>query len=381
MNEEDAFLDAILNEPFDDSHRLIYADWLEENGGVAEAARAEFIRLSMSMPDFTFFRPRQPADVPTWDSDLTRALLLCLDHWHEWTQTYWERLEGSPFQRWLGTSECDWGYRRGFVADFRGTQQVVLDARTDLFRLGPLENVRIDNLWHLGTTRALSQFLNQPCLRSLELHANELRVDDVETLKKLPDWLHSFERLALHVRTPDQVAARQLAGWLASSESLQHVELNPPPPGDPRVVPYQSQVVREVLSARDGGIVRCGLSAQFSPGISALAGEFGLRDDQECFREVPREAAQRLLQFVLHRELAYESEIMEKAQADTLAIRFLNQFSEGARFFTNGTFQEKRSFQGSGSASWRSVTESTFDTGVLILDVPLSGCLWVADED
>ncbi|MBY0230983.1 MAG: TIGR02996 domain-containing protein, partial [Gemmataceae bacterium] len=38
----DAFLEAILADPHDDAHRLVYADWLEENG---DEARARFIRL------------------------------------------------------------------------------------------------------------------------------------------------------------------------------------------------------------------------------------------------------------------------------------------------------------------------------------------------
>src|SRR5262245_61798913 len=38
---EAAFLDAIGEQPDDDGPRLIYADWLDENG---DPARAEFIR-------------------------------------------------------------------------------------------------------------------------------------------------------------------------------------------------------------------------------------------------------------------------------------------------------------------------------------------------
>ncbi len=44
---DDAFLKAILADPDDDTHRLVYADWLEENGGEAELARAEFIRVQV----------------------------------------------------------------------------------------------------------------------------------------------------------------------------------------------------------------------------------------------------------------------------------------------------------------------------------------------
>lgn len=41
MNDEKAFLTAILEQPDDDSKKLIYADWLEERGD----ARGEYLRL------------------------------------------------------------------------------------------------------------------------------------------------------------------------------------------------------------------------------------------------------------------------------------------------------------------------------------------------
>jgi uncharacterized protein (TIGR02996 family) len=42
MADHAGFLEAIGDEPDDDTPRLIYADWLEEHG---EPERAEFIRL------------------------------------------------------------------------------------------------------------------------------------------------------------------------------------------------------------------------------------------------------------------------------------------------------------------------------------------------
>jgi uncharacterized protein (TIGR02996 family) len=46
MRDERAFLQALLAEPTDDSLRLVYADWLEEQNEPASAARAEFLRLT-----------------------------------------------------------------------------------------------------------------------------------------------------------------------------------------------------------------------------------------------------------------------------------------------------------------------------------------------
>src|SRR5947209_10059060 len=46
MTHEEAFLQAILEQPDDDAPRLVYADWLEEHG---ESERAAFIRLHIEL--------------------------------------------------------------------------------------------------------------------------------------------------------------------------------------------------------------------------------------------------------------------------------------------------------------------------------------------
>jgi uncharacterized protein (TIGR02996 family) len=49
MNEETAFLRAIQERPDDDTTRLVYADWLEEQGGEAGLAKAKFIRTDCEL--------------------------------------------------------------------------------------------------------------------------------------------------------------------------------------------------------------------------------------------------------------------------------------------------------------------------------------------
>jgi uncharacterized protein (TIGR02996 family) len=64
MMSHQAFLQAIMETPDDDTPRLIYADWLEDNG---DKERAEFIQLQcqiaeLSPDDDPFTRaPRRPA--------------------------------------------------------------------------------------------------------------------------------------------------------------------------------------------------------------------------------------------------------------------------------------------------------------------------------
>jgi hypothetical protein len=134
-----------------------------------------------------------------------------------------QRLADAPLRRWLGTSACRWGYRRGFVAVFEGTQQVLLDAWDDLFQLGPIEEVQVYDLWHLGTALSLRQFLDRPSLRVLRLRASELRDDDIDQLNRVSDWLIRLDRVTLIAERPDPSAARRLLAWLGSDESLRHV--------------------------------------------------------------------------------------------------------------------------------------------------------------
>ena len=46
MTERDAFLQAIRDSPDDDTPRLVFADWLTENG---DADRGEFIRVQCEL--------------------------------------------------------------------------------------------------------------------------------------------------------------------------------------------------------------------------------------------------------------------------------------------------------------------------------------------
>jgi uncharacterized protein (TIGR02996 family) len=49
MSDEDAFLRAICENPDDDTPRLVFADWLDERGGAANAAWAELIRVQVPL--------------------------------------------------------------------------------------------------------------------------------------------------------------------------------------------------------------------------------------------------------------------------------------------------------------------------------------------
>ncbi len=69
-----AFLAAIADRPDDDLPRLVYADWLDENG---DEVRAEFIRTQIELANLTPTDPRR-AGLAARERDLLRY------HKHEW---------------------------------------------------------------------------------------------------------------------------------------------------------------------------------------------------------------------------------------------------------------------------------------------------------
>jgi uncharacterized protein (TIGR02996 family) len=72
MTEDElAFIRAATADPADDTCRLVYADWLEEQGGEAFAAQAAFVRLQVARARLDLF---DPARVPLLlrETDLVR---------------------------------------------------------------------------------------------------------------------------------------------------------------------------------------------------------------------------------------------------------------------------------------------------------------------
>jgi len=57
MHDEDDFLRKLLENPADDTARLVYADWLDEQGDDASVVKAQFLRLTAPM-----LAPDRPKD-------------------------------------------------------------------------------------------------------------------------------------------------------------------------------------------------------------------------------------------------------------------------------------------------------------------------------
>jgi hypothetical protein len=96
--------------------------------------------------------------------------------------------------------------------------------------------------------------------------------------------------------------------------------------------------------------------------------------------------ASSILTSLLHKDLAYDAEIIPLEQANLLANAFISTFSNKATYFSNLTWDKNEYKEGNrnyelGLSSWTPFTEATFDSGVIIYENNRIGIAWFADED
>ncbi len=160
MANDDAFLQAIIEQPDDDSLRLIYADWLEEH----DDPRGEFIRIQCALDRMPESDSRYPAlndrysellrhYEATWLEPLDTALHSCI-----------------RFGRGLPE------YVDLPLVDFMRNAHI-------LSRLGPIRHVCLSQVRDYAESLALCPFLDR--IESLDLRFNELLATDLKPLAEL----------------------------------------------------------------------------------------------------------------------------------------------------------------------------------------------------
>jgi uncharacterized protein (TIGR02996 family) len=144
MPDQKAFLQAIRDAPEDDAVRLVYSDWLEEQG---QDARAEFIRVQCALARC----PRR--------SSRRKGLAARVDELWRQFEDQWLREDLTACGLWeLAVEEypgepesaddllcvfgfLGWEYQRGFLAELRGSVTTLLSSLPCLDRLPPLETL------------------------------------------------------------------------------------------------------------------------------------------------------------------------------------------------------------------------------------------------
>jgi uncharacterized protein (TIGR02996 family) len=183
MTPADAFLEDILQHPADDTPRLIFADWLEEQNDPASRARGEFIRVQC--------RLAQLAGVSSEKARLEeRQDELLAQYGATWAEPICDLVSG-------------WSFHRGFIARIITTVRLFLEGPDRLFRFAPIQNVRLGgvNDYHRGAayTRLGVTLAECPYLARLStLHLPHMFLDsfDLQALAA-SDYLTSLVRLDL----------------------------------------------------------------------------------------------------------------------------------------------------------------------------------------
>jgi uncharacterized protein (TIGR02996 family) len=163
--QREALLAAVCEHPDDDAPRLVYADWLEENGDEVDRARAELIRLQLAGYKSLW-----------WDGDYRRS-----DREQELidrhAQIWFAELPALPGVIWHQR------FHRGFPWWVSARSMPALQqAAPVLFRCAPIQMLSV-------TSRGVKTLARLPWLsqiRSLILDGNRLWVDDAFALADSP---------------------------------------------------------------------------------------------------------------------------------------------------------------------------------------------------
>lgn len=140
---QDAFLQAIFEQPQDDELRLVYADWLEEHGGESGAARACYLRLALEKSRLHRGSERR--------YELQRQMNeLLKEHRGDW-------FPDSPLAR--GSSRG-----RGFIWHARGSAEAFQRHAPQLFAREPVTYLYVERG---GNADVFRRFAANPLLRRL----------------------------------------------------------------------------------------------------------------------------------------------------------------------------------------------------------------------
>jgi uncharacterized protein (TIGR02996 family) len=159
VDQAEAFLQAIAEAPDDEPLRLIYADWLEENG---DPVRAEFIRVQCELERLPEHDPRRPELE-------TREQALLGRHRDAWAPP-------------LGGLILFGEFSRGFLDILTARTLAFLERGAELFRLTPVRHLRL--LHAAESIKELAASPNLARVPILDFRAGDLAAKDLAELAK-----------------------------------------------------------------------------------------------------------------------------------------------------------------------------------------------------
>ncbi len=173
MTVHNALLEAILSAPEEDTPRLVYADWLQEND---EPDRAEFIRVEIELARTP---PLTEADERRRKSLLNRRAELLKVHRLRWLEPF------LPFVR-------EPTFERGFIDSLDVPALTFLQLAERWFALTPLTRVKFTTCSALDATTQIYDSWTPALFTSRSLA--KLRVIDLEQCQLTPRDMVIFSR-------------------------------------------------------------------------------------------------------------------------------------------------------------------------------------------
>lgn len=175
--EETAFIQAVLADPNNDSPRLLYADWLDEQADAAASARAEFIRIQCLLAQDRTRHPRL-------DKYRRRERELLRTYQAAWV---------AQVVRTEYSSQCR--FHRGFLTGVALPAHQFFTLVPKLFRLAPIKQLTLLGLTEVGIA---SLAFTPECtkLTALVLDNNQISNTGIRVLADSP-YLTALQELSL----------------------------------------------------------------------------------------------------------------------------------------------------------------------------------------
>jgi uncharacterized protein (TIGR02996 family) len=184
MPSDEPLLRAILDRPDDDHLRLVYADWLEENG---QTERAEFIRVQIELS-------KEEADSPERRALAFRGRKLLDQHQQDWL---------GP----IGALVREWRFCRGFLERIAVSAKTLQASGSVLFTSAPLQRLWITETQ--GDLNGLAAIPESNRLIGLDLCGNLITTEGLESLTHF-SHLGGVQRLGLLFNRINDAGARLL---------------------------------------------------------------------------------------------------------------------------------------------------------------------------